>query len=126
MYWNDTWKLMSVFVLPLAWSPVNKTYMLCLISHDKRNLQHKVISHLIASEIIKIGTFFYWYYTLWIIQLQIIKSLRSILNILNKLSKVGKRFLLATEYNLKLNLLTLASIRILNLNNQSASTIINT
>ena len=37
---------------------------------------------------------------------------------------VGERFLLATEYNLKLSLLTLVSIRILNLNNQSTSTTI--
>ena len=35
---------------------------------------------------------------------------------------VGERFLLATEYNLKLSLLTLVSIRILDLNNQSTST----
>ena len=46
-----------------------------------------------------------------------------ILNILNKLSitinyfeKVGERFLLATEYNLKLNLLTLVSVQIVKLN----------
>ena len=44
---------MFVFVLSLAWSPVNKTYVLCLIYHDKRNPQHQIISHLIASQIIK-------------------------------------------------------------------------
>ena len=47
--WNDTWKLMFAFVLSLAWSPVNKTYMLCVIYHDKRNPQHQIISHLIAT-----------------------------------------------------------------------------
>ena len=56
MYWNDTWKLMSVFGLSLAWSPVNKKYVLCLIYHDKKNLQHQIISHLIASQIIKNDT----------------------------------------------------------------------
>ena len=61
MHWNDTWKLMSVFVLSL-----NKTYVLCLIYHDKRNPQHQIILHLIASQIIKSDTlnFFYWYYSL--------------------------------------------------------------
>ena len=43
---------------------------------------------------------------------------------LNYFEGVGERFLLATGYNLKLNLLTSVSIRILNLNNQSTSTTI--
>ena len=45
---------------------------------------------------------------------------------LNYFEGVGERFLLATGYNLKLNLLTSVSIRILNLNNQSTSITINT
>ena len=53
MYLNDTWKLMIVFVLSLARSPVNETHVLCLICHDKGNPQHQIISHLIASQIIK-------------------------------------------------------------------------
>ena len=74
IYWNDTWKLMCVIVLSMPWSPINKTYMLCLIYYEKRNPQHQIISHLIASQIIKNYTlnFFYWYYSLYIIQLQII------------------------------------------------------
>ena len=44
---------MSDFVLSLAWSPVNKTYVLCLIIQGKRNPQHQITSHLIASQIIK-------------------------------------------------------------------------
>ena len=74
MYWNDTWKLMSVFVLSLAWSPVNKTDVLCLIYHGKRNPQHQLISHLIATQIIKSYTLnffcYYWYYALYLIPLQ--------------------------------------------------------
>ena len=74
MYWNNTWKLMSVLVLWLVWSSVNKTYVLCLIYHDERNPHHQIISQLIASQIIKNYTLnsFYWYYSLYTIQLKII------------------------------------------------------
>ena len=86
VYWNDTWKLMVVFVLSLGWSLVNKTYVLCLIYHDKRNPQHQIISHLIASQIIKNDTLNFFL----IIHQSIANyySLRNILNILNKLSVV--------------------------------------
>ena len=68
MYGNDTTKLMSVFVLSLAWSPVNKTYVLCLIYHEK-NSQHQIVSHLIASQIVKNYTLIFFigiiHYTLF-------------------------------------------------------------
>ena len=64
---------MSVFDLSLVWSPINKMYVLCLIYHGKRNLQHQMISHPIASQTIKNDTLnFFYYYSLYIIQLQII------------------------------------------------------
>ena len=65
---NDTWKLTSVFFLSLAWSPVNKTYVLCLIYHEK-NSQHQIVSHLIASQIVKNYTLIFFigiiHYTLF-------------------------------------------------------------
>ena len=84
IYWNDTWKLMCVIVLSMPWSPINKTYMLCLIYYEKRNPQHQIISHLIASQIIKNDTLNFFL----IIHQSIANycSLRNILNILNKLS----------------------------------------
>ena len=53
-----------------------KQNVFCLIYHDKRNPQQEIISHLRASQIIKNDTldFFYWYYSFYIIQLQIISD----------------------------------------------------
>ena len=48
---------MFVFVLLLAWPPVNKMYVLYLIYHEK-NPQYQIISHLIDIQIIKNDFFF--------------------------------------------------------------------
>ena len=78
---------MSVFVLSLAWSPVYKTYVLCLIYHDKRNPQHQIISLLIASQFIKNHTLNFFLLILFIIHYSITKNwlLRNLLNILYQL-----------------------------------------
>ena len=51
-------------------------YVLCLIYHDKRNLQHQIISHLIASQIIKNDTLIFFidiiHYTLFDYKLLVI------------------------------------------------------
>ena len=68
---------MFVFVLSLAGLLVKKTYVLCLIYHEKVNPQHQIISQLIASQIIKNDTLIFFFidiihYTLFSYELLVI------------------------------------------------------
>ena len=70
------WKVM--FDLCVVTGVVTRKQNVCviyLIYHDKRNPQHQIKSHLIASQIIKNYTLnfvFYGHYSLYIIQVQTI------------------------------------------------------